>query len=211
MADWSPRRSASVGGFDVLAELPQIDLDTRGGARDTTSLSMRSAAHESPRRTTGSSTARSREQRDADVAPGGDRVEIGPHQLADALTAQRAGEDEQLEQRAHPLASQLGHRRHRHPHRRVRRSTVRVRRLAPADAPRPARRRAARRRRVAGSSSSLAAASSSSKRNAAGASSARPSASSRPDPHPMAMARAASSTDHTNGKVVSTARAGGSR
>ena len=97
-----------VGCFHIAAELPQVDVDTwwrRQGHGLAVDAQRRAAgAGHPPRLEHGTQPG----QRDAEVAPGGGGVEVGPHQVGEAIATQRPGEHEQLEQCAHPAPTQVG-------------------------------------------------------------------------------------------------------
>ena len=71
------------------------------------SLSMRKRARCAAGVAAGLEHGAQSRQRDSNIAPGGHRVEIRPHQLADAVAAQGSGEDEQFEQVAHPFTPEF--------------------------------------------------------------------------------------------------------
>ena len=93
-----------LGGLDIPAELPQVDIDARRrrqGDHLAVDAQRRTAGTDLPARFENGPHPR---QRDAEVAPGGDGVELRPHQVGQPVAAQRAGEHEQLEQRTHSPA-----------------------------------------------------------------------------------------------------------
>ena len=100
-----------VGGGDVVAELPEVDLD----------VGWRSERHDlvvdpqdpwrSPCLPAWFEDGTQPRQRHPHIAPGGHRVEVRPHQLTDSFAPQRPGDHEQLEQGADPLATEVGERR----------------------------------------------------------------------------------------------------
>ena len=86
-----------LGSLDVPAELPQVDINARRrrqGDHLAVDAQCRTVGTDLPARFENGPNSR---QCDAEVAPGGCGVELGPHQVGQPVAAQGAGDHEQLE------------------------------------------------------------------------------------------------------------------
>ena len=105
----SSLRAAASGVLDVAAELPQVDVDTRRwreGDRLAFDAQRRAVVPAHPPRLEDRTHPG---QRHTQVASRGQGVEVRPHQIGEAIAAQRPGKDEQLEQGTHPTATKVGY------------------------------------------------------------------------------------------------------